>query len=452
MSTADVSPRVATTVSVVGVAVAAVYGGLVGWAALYASYAVWSALVVIPLLLLVSVPMLVRAGRRDADPRFLRLLVWAFVLKAFATVARYVMAFVLYGGSADASVYHDNGERLAESYRHGLFGADIGADFIGTGFVRVVTGAIYTVTGPSIYVAYAVFATLGFWGLYFLYRAFRVGLPDGDARRYAVLVLFLPSMLFWPSGLGKEAWMILGIGLAAYGSALLLSGARRWLTPLVLGLVATAVVRPHITAALFAAIAAAYLLGRRQRPATMLTPLARAAGVLLVVLGGFVSVSQAARFLNVEEVSVNSVDAAIEDTGESTDIGGSTYDAEGVNSPADFPAAAVAVLFRPFIFEADNAQMLLAALEGSLLMALAALSLPRARTLGPRLRRQPYLLVCIVYSALFIYAFSNFSNFGLLTRERVQVLPFALVFIALPRVTRVQPLARLNTSQRGSSA
>ena len=200
----------ATAVAVSGVVIIASYVTLTAWAATGATYEVWSALLFIPLLLLVSLPMLARAGARDPDPRFIRLLVLAFVLKCFSTVARYLMAFVLYDGVADASLYDTEGERLAEQYRDGNFDAEIGRRFVGTGFIRVFTGAIYTVTGPSIYVGYAVYGWLGFWGLYFLYRAFRVAVPDGDAHRYALLVLFLPSMLFWPSGLGKEAFMTFG--------------------------------------------------------------------------------------------------------------------------------------------------------------------------------------------------------------------------------------------------
>ncbi len=450
MSTSVASPRLSAGVATGGVVCVTAYAGFVAWSAGWATYDTWAALVFIPVLLLLSVPLLLRAGRRDPDPRFLSLLVLAFVLKAMATLARWLMAFLLYDGQADSAAYHDEGARLAESYRDGNFSAEIGRDFIGTGFIRVLTGVIYMVTGPSIFVAYAVFAWLGFWGLYFLYRAFRVAIPDGDARRYSLLVLLLPSMLFWPSGLGKEAWMTFGIGLVAYGSARLLSGYRGWALPVLLGMVATGVVRPHITAALFAGVALGYLLGRHQRPVTVLTPLARGVGVLVIAVGGLVAVTQAAQFLEVEEVSVSNVDAAISDTAEMTDDGGSAYEAEGVNSPFDFPKAAVSVLFRPFAFEADNAQMLLAAAEGSLLMLLFVLAVPRIRGIGSRLRRQPYLLMCLFYSGMFIYAFSNFSNFGILTRERVQVLPFVLVLLALPRVAAARRPTHLSTTTQGA--
>ena len=424
------------TTQVLGVCLIAGYVLLVQRASLGDDYNLWGGLVVIPLLVVLSAHLIVRAGRIENDEVFVRLLVAAFALKALATVARYMMAFVLYDGVADAAGYHEEGARLAASYRGGDFGADLGADLIGTGFIRALTGVLYAVTGPSIYVAYACYAWMGFWGLYFFYRAFRVGVPDGDRRRYAVLVLFLPSMLFWPSGLGKEAWMTLGIGLTALGAARLLAGHRHWMLPLGGGLLATIMVRPHITAALFAGIALAVVLRRSHRPNTPLTPLARACVIAAVTAVGFLIVTRAATFLGVDEVTVSNVDAAIQDTQASTSQGGSEFDAEPVNSPVDLPWAAVSVLFRPFLFEVHSPQALIAAAEGTVLLALLVMSVPRMRGMLRRLRREPYLIVCLGYTLLFVYAFSNFSNFGLLTRERVQVLPFVLVFLALPATNR----------------
>jgi len=83
------------------------------------------------------------------------------------------------------------------------------------------------------------------------------------------------------------------------------------------------------------------------------------------------------------------------------------------------------------IIEANSAQMMLAALEGTLLLVLVALGWRSILKVPGRLRRQPYLILCLAYTVAFIFAFSNFANFGILTRQRVQVLPFVLVFLAL---------------------
>lgn len=440
--------RMARLLPVVGLLVIGGYVLLVQGAAQRSDYDLWGGLVVIPLLVALSVHLIARVSRDDGW--LFKILLAALVLKALATVARYAMAFVVYDGVADANGYHNQGERLSASYREGDFDADLGRDLIGTGFIRALTGALYAFTGPSIYVAYAFYAWLGFWGLYFFYRAFRTALPDGDHRRYAVLVLFLPSMLFWPSGLGKDAWMTFGIGLVALGAARMLSGGSSWLVPLGAGLAATTLVRPHITAALFAGIAVAVVVRRSQRRGTATTPLVRAATVAAVVVVGLLVVGRAAEFLGVEEVSPSGFDEAAQETGEQTAQGGSEFDAQSVNSPIDLPEAAVSVLFRPFIFEADGAAMKMAAAEGMLLLFLLLRSAHRMPGVLVRLRREPYLIVCLVYTILFVYAFSNFANFGILTRQRVQVLPFVLVLMALP-LRATAPADRLTLSGTGRS-
>ena len=84
------------------------------------------------------------------------------------------------------------------------------------------------------------------------------------------------------------------------------------------------------------------------------------------------------------------------------------------------------VLIRPFPWEAHNAQALVTSVEGlscsSHWPGAAAASLRRL----PRRLKASYVLFCVLYSVAFVYAFSTFGNFGILARERVQVLPFVL--------------------------
>ena len=79
-----------------------------------------------------------------------------------------------------------------------------------------------------------------------------------------------------------------------------------------------------------------------------------------------------------------------------------------------------------------NAQALAAAIEGVVLMALFIISLPRLVRVPGYAMRTPYVMFALVYTGLFILAFSSIGNFGILTRQRTQVLPFVLVLIAVP--------------------
>jgi len=49
-----------------------------------------------------------------------------------------------------------------------------------------------------------------------------------------------------------------------------------------------------------------------------------------------------------------------------------------------------------------------------------------------------------VYSLLFVFAFSSIANFGILARERTQVLPFFLVLLAVPAARRASEQAQPN--------
>ncbi len=90
----------------------------------------------------------------------------------------------------------------------------------------------------------------------------------------------------------------------------------------------------------------------------------------------------------------------------------------------------MSVLFRPTILEADSAGNVVAAVETTLVLALCVVSWKRLRNLPTMAFRRPYVLFCLVYTGIFAFAWSSFSNLGALARQRVQVWPFVLV---LPR-------------------
>jgi hypothetical protein len=411
-----------------------------GLTAARTSYDVWGALVVGPVLVAVSVPLLARAARAETDPRRVRLLCWALALKLLAAIARFAVGFGIYGGVADAAGYSSHGAAIAAAFRHGVFSLDLGStgtSFVGTGFVNLATGIVYTVTGATILGGFLVFSWLAFWGLYLLYRAFVLAVPDGDHRRYALLVLLLPSLLFWPASIGKEALMMLGIGTAAYGLARVLVHRRGGFGILGLGLALTAMIRPHITLLIVAATIVGYLLRHRGPRSTVLHPLTKAVGLLALVAALGVVVTRTLNFLGPDVTGQGgSVTAAIQTTESRTSEGGSEFDAHPVSSPVDLPRAFVTVAVRPFPFEAGNPLTLAASVEGCFLLALLAVSWRRLASIPRRLLHDPYLAAAMTFTLLFVIAFSGFSNFGILTRERVQMLPFLLVAVALPAARR----------------
>jgi hypothetical protein len=404
-----------------------------GWAMGYASYDVWGALIVAPVLFAICLALVFRLTRND-DPWVARVILIALIFKILSALVRYFVVFEIYGGG-DSIEYHEWGEKLAPLFRSGDLTVDIERGAIGTGFMRLLTGWVYVFIGPTQLGGYLVLSAVGFWGLYLFYRAFRIGFPDGDHRRYALLIFFLPSLLFWPSSIGKEAWMMFTLGLMAYGAARLFTQERGGFLLFGAGLIATLMVRPHV--ALVAAIAAcaAYIV-RRPKRASLLSPAAKVVGIVVMLAGAALVLSQVETFFGVDRLDQESVTQIRTTTEENSGQGGSEYELERSSSPIGLAQATLAVVFRPWPTEVDSGTALFASLEGLFVLTLLVCSFRRIAALPLVALRTPYVAFAVAYTILFIYAFSTVANFGIISRQRVQLYPFLLVLLCVQAVSR----------------
>ena len=429
------SPSVRPWTVALAMATGAGFALVWAWAIRLDSYNVWGALLVMPVFVAVNAFLLWRVAAHEANPWFGRLIGLAFLAKMMGTLVRYYMSYVVYGGASDAERYNLYAAAHYREWRGGNAVWDWAAQR-GTQYMELITTAIYTVIGPTTIGAFFVFAACAFWGAYLIYRALRVALPGGDHRRYALLVFLLPSLLYWPSSIGKESWLLLFVGVTALGAAKFFAGQPGAVLLLALGATGTAIIRPHIAVLLFASLFLAQLF----RPATKQVTglLSKVAGIAVMGAAAWVLATQSAQFLGTDDLSWQALTESLDMAGGRTAQGGSEFTPVPVDSPQSFPLAAVTVLFRPFPWEASNIQMLAQSLEGIFLLGLAAKSWPRVRQLPKMLRRSPYVLFSMVYTSAFIVAFAGFGNFGILARQRVLMLPFFLVIYALPTVSALE--------------
>jgi len=383
----------------------------------------------------------VRHRFRKTDPDFVRLASLALVVKILASIARYFVAYQIYGGVADSAQYYNSGVALVPQFRRFDFHANVGK-VIGTGWIKIFTGIIFAISGVSDIGGYFIYSWLGFLGLWLFFRAFRMAVPEGDVRRYFWLVFLLPSMLFWPSEIGKEAWMTLGLGLSAYGAARILTYRPFGYLLVVAGSAETGLVRPLVTALLLAALFIAFFLRRAQVTAGSGRRARRGGQVVgIVVLSAalLVGVTQANTFFSKDGVESSGssggstgISAILSGTSAQTTQGGSSFAPARLDAPWTIPYALLSVTFRPFPWEARNIQSLLASGEGAFLLYMLWRSRKRLRNLWKWMKFRPYIAMCFLYSLLFAFGFSAVGNFGILARERVMQFPFFVVLLALP--------------------
>ena len=373
--------------------------------------------------IVITVRVAARIAVDDDQKWITTLLPLAFVAKMAGGVVRYLMVTVLYR-SGDSYSYYDEGTRLVHTWRS--FNVPEGTSGgAGTRFVDVFTAFLFLPSIPTFLLAFLMFASLAFIGTIMFYLAFRRWFTDPKLLLlYAVFVFFMPSLLFWPSAIGKDALMVFSLGFAAYGAARVLEGSylkgAAIATP---GLLLAAGVRPHVAALIVASVVFALLLAGQRIGNSGWFARLMALGIAVAILS-FVALT-AAQNLEVETTS-EGLDVFLEETERRTAQGGSAVTGSPVSSPLDLPEATLRVLFRPLPHEAGNVAALVSSLESVLLMILLISRLPAIARNLVRVRLHPYMLFVTLYTLGFIIAFSAIFNLGILTRQRVQVLPFLL--------------------------
>jgi hypothetical protein len=405
--------------------VVAGFGVLVGIGAQGAGAVVFLALAAVVL------TMVARAMRTPADfdwlPRWIAL---GFAAKLAGSFARFAMVRWIYG-YGDSIRYYRAATEFAAVWQSGRIPEFSGRGGFATQLVEWLTGLMFAVFTPDLLGGFMIFAVLTFFGQLLLYAAFRRWAKPHHLKPYAVLLFLLPTFAFWPSSIGKDALVILGLGLAAYGVSRVLERFQlRWIAAMGLGLAGLGAIRLHIAALVVGGAAAAALFARPPvrgggyglRRLAFLGGCA-AAGLLVLLLlpellGFRLEDTQDLEFITSEVVRRTSERGTVASGGP-------------VTGPADVPAALALVLFRPFVFEASEPQHLLAALETTFLLVLVVWRLPAMLGNLGTWRRNGYLVFCTFYTLAFAIAFSAVRNLGIIARQRGQVLAMFLAVVIL---------------------
>jgi hypothetical protein len=276
---------------------------------------------------------------------------------------------------------------------------------------------------------------LTYTGVWRMYREFVRHFP-GQERNMAIAFLFMPSVVFWGSGISKDSFT-----LAA--SFFFLSSVSRLidrvgnslynLIPLIVAGWVILLIKPYVLLILLPGTLTWILYSRIRRirnalirysviPFTYLIIIGGSYGIL-TALGGSLGKFSIDRAL--ETASVTQKDLKQEYyQGNSFDIGEFEPTIAGVLRK--FPAATVAGLFRPFIWDSRNAVMLLSGLENLFILFLTFWVFFRV---GPfrlftAISDHPILVCSFVFSVMFAFMIGlTTSNFGALVRFKVPLVP-----------------------------
>jgi hypothetical protein len=299
----------------------------------------------------------------------------------------------------------------------------------------------------STYSATAIlFAVLSFTGMWLLFKTFYEDYSEHH-RSIALAVLFIPSVIFWGSGILKDTITLSCLGIATYYIRKLFIQKSFSFTDsviLILSLYVIFSVKKYI---LFCFIPSALVwfffsnltLVKSAMVKIMLIPLI----VIVTFFLGYYSVikvGEGDEKYAVDKLAQTAKITAYDIRYQTGSDAGSGYELGELDGTMGnlmklLPKAINVSLFRPYLWEVKNPLMLLSALESLALLGITIYVVFKA---GRRLFNavvQPDVLFCLIFSISFAFAVGvSTFNFGTLTRYKIPLMPFYLLALVLIRI------------------
>ena len=311
-----------------------------------------------------------------------------------------------------------------------------------TYFVVRVAGIFSLFTFNSYYANALLFASMSFSGSWAMYIAVYRLYPH-LSRKLAVVVLFVPSIVFWGSGILKDTITFAAVGWFLYAFVNIFLLNQRKLVSVVILLLSIAVIthiKIYIALCLFPSFIILLFIEHTSRIKNFIVKFLVAPFLFLIsIILSFQSISYLGNINKLYSIDQFAYRAQVNAEWlayVSRQQGGSVYslgdDDDFTNSGLlnKFIPAVWVTLFRPYIWEVKNPVMLLSALENLTMLFFCFfliykvgffISLKRALT-------EPIVFAFLCYSILFSFAIGVSTwNFGTLVRYKIPMLPFFLI-------------------------
>lgn len=410
-------------------------------------------------------------GVPGRDRRWMMVALLARLLGTFGFVFALIVVF---RGEGDALFYHRVGTAFAEAMRDSpsvwprqiarltlqqpaTLPFFVPGQGTSTGTMIGLTSWLHYLLGPGLLTVSSVLAVAAWSGTAAIFRTARRWFPDTPMLWLALGTMLVPSVVFWTSGLVKEALVFTGLGWVVWSvDRILRRGPSLALVPAALGLVIIYLSKPFVLIPL--ALAGSFLVGGRFLRArnVVLSPIRTA---ILGALG-------LAALLAVGRVNeALSIGSLVEETARLQDYGrrageGSRYvlvqerELTLSGQLAYAPLALFAGLYRPLIIEARSPIMVINGLETTVFLVLTARAFlhVRRRRSWRVLLRSEQLQFCLIYALVLALGVGlASSNLGTLSRYRTPVLPMWMVFLAVVQTRTMIRQARRSEVDGGSA-
>lgn len=292
------------------------------------------------------------------------------------------------------------------------------------------------------------FASFSFSGLWAMYSSLESKLRN--TKWLAIAILFIPSTVFWGSGILKDTITFGALGWLTWACFDMLEKGRRDLLRIAVGMLAIlliAKVKVYILICFFPALGIWMYLKNLSAIRNKLIRMLFAPIILMIILfAGFEAVNTATAdtLYALDSIAQRAAITAYDirygwgaRTGETSGYDLGILDGTWQSMIRLMPEAINVTLFRPYLWEVQNPLMLLSAVESLFILFLVIWVVVWKRRVNGFGR--PFVVFCLIYSLLFAFAVGvSTYNFGTLMRYKI---PLMVMFL-VPFVTDFRRLER----------
>ncbi|MFM2359353.1 MAG: hypothetical protein RLY16_1346 [Bacteroidota bacterium] len=315
----------------------------------------------------------------------------------------------------------------------------------GNFFTARLVGVLSFFCFGSYFVINLCFSLISFSGVWRLFRFFYELYPTMH-RKLAIAIIYMPTFVFWSSGILKDPICTGMMGFLTYGLYNLVVKRQHILKNTLVVLLSAyvlGIVKSYILVSYLPFTLLFVLLLRFKQLKSAVSRLALIFSLILMGVGGSFLVADRMQ----EELGNLAFDKISEsvkvtqnnfinmaDLAESSFSLGVDFDGSPASMAKMAPLAVNATLFRPYLWESKKASTLLSSLESLALMVLTLYALIQSRVVGffKTLFTNAAVFYCFFFAILFaLFVGATALNFGTLVRYKIPCMPFYIIALFL---------------------
>ena len=398
----------------------------------------------------------IKSIRKEKEPCY-KYFVQGMFVKVFGGIAVCLVYIFYYEGGDTLTYYHDNKvmvrfffEKPLMALKFSLFENDAqmwfqfndATDWLHFYFdnhaiyVVKLTWILSLFTFNSLIGQTMLLSFISFFAIWRLYKMFVIEFPTLQ-KQFAYAILFIPSVVFWGSGLLKDTITLSAVAIFTTSFYNILQLKKKYFLNILLMILTSWVlikIKPYILFALLPGTLiwmAGFYLGKLNNKVirAAITPFLMVLCVLLAYffLENISSMLGKYSIDNVLEKAVETQRDLKQDYyhGTAFDIGEFEPTLRGVLSKA--PIAIMSALFRPYLWEASNMAMYVSALENFFILFFSVYLLIRLKIyyFFKLVFKNHLLFFCVSFSLFFAFSIGlSTSNFGSMVRYKIPAIPF----------------------------